>query len=148
MLILISFPLLNLKKNTLGFSNVDGLKLKLDVLCILPACCAGMRNCFRCRIFVHLKCQVEWCKVPSPLCPSPGLVSQLFPEEPVSSRPLPWWQLLGAPAVSVLSCPSAWGCRMLQKLQSKGLYSCSGSGLEGFPPPSPFFFYFVLFLFL
>lgn len=72
-----------------------------------------------------------------PVCPSPGLVCQFFPEEPVSRRPVPLWQLLGVPAAI---CPwlssSAWGLQDASATAAQGLRflfrQCVG---RDFPPP-------------
>ena len=87
----------------------------------------------------------------SPSLPLPWAVSQLSPQEPVSSRPFPLWQFSGLPAVSILGClPLLAASRMLQLLQPTGFHSCYGSGLEGFFcflfSPSSFFL--ILFVFL
>lgn len=99
------------------------------------------------KTFVQFKIPRRRGQSPIPFCLSPDPVSQLFPGEPVFSRPFPLWQLSGVPAASVCGClPLPGACRMLQQLLPKGLNSCSGSGLEGFPPPF-FLSYFVLFVF-
>lgn len=77
-----------------------------------------------------------------PVCPSPGLVSQFFPEEPVSGRPVPLWQLLGVPAAI---CPwlssSAWGLQDTSATPAQALRFLFWQwvGKDFFPSP-PYFF--------
>lgn len=52
----------------------------MDALSLLLACSAGILNYFRCRTSVPLKSQGGEGRALLPFCPSPGLVSQLFPE--------------------------------------------------------------------
>ena len=101
------------------------------VLCIPPARCAG---CSTISDAGSLCTEIprRGGQSPSPSLPLPWAVSQLSPQEAVSSRPFPLWQFSGLPAVPVLGClPLSAANRMLLLHQFSGFHSCSGSRLEG-----------------
>lgn len=115
--------------------------------CVSPLLDMQDPNLFQMQDLCAFKPQGEEGRLLPPL-PLPWAVSQLSPEEPVSSSPFPLWQLSGLPAVSVLGClPLPAACRMLQQLQPKGLHFCSDSRLEGFGFFLLLLSYFVLFVF-
>ena len=106
-------------------------KVKMVVLCIPPARCAG---CSTISDAGSLCTEIprRGGQSPSPSLPLPWAVSQLSPQEAVSSRPFPLWQFSGLPAVPVLGClPLSAANRMLLLHQFSGFHSCSDSRLEG-----------------
>ena len=113
------------------------------VLCIPPARCAG---CSTISDAGSLCTEIprRGGQSPSPSLPLPWAVSQLSPQEAVSSRPFPLWQFSGLPAVPVLGClPLSAANRMLLLHQFSGFHSCSGSRLEGICVCVCVFFFFI-----
>ena len=145
MLNLTSLP--QISKTCFRSLQCGSYKIKMVVPCIPPALCAG---CSTISDAGSLCTEIprRGGQSSSPSLPLPWAVSQLSPQEAVSSRPFPLWQFSSLPAVPVLGClPLPAANRMLLLHSSRASIPALAVGWKGFVHVCSFFFL-VLFVLL